>query len=293
MTSATLFWTREHLAFFCGMVSTLLFSAVWIPQILLNYQRKSTQGFSTAGMVVRLTGSAFLYVNACVTGEPMPVILYGGFGYLVVAVLIGQIILYSNNKEHSQLALVYLIPILPIALWWYFPATLQFSNLIKPISMIAGVVTQVLLCIETRTGTGCSVTAQHLNLFGALAGLYMCSVIPPVATTTWWLYIIALGQSFTFYSVQIYYDGLMWFLKESWLTSGLASRLSPEIVALLKKKDKVELPNSPHPLRGGECEMEMQGLLSHRLDVRSGDLDGDIVVDADARVVMEPAAQAV
>ena len=58
----------EHIGQFLGMTATFCFTLQYAPQALLNYQRKSTKGFSSNGIIIKLIGAAFLMINAYLTG---------------------------------------------------------------------------------------------------------------------------------------------------------------------------------------------------------------------------------
>ena len=51
----------------------------YIPQAVLNEQRRSVVGFSVTGIIIKHVGACFLFVNAAYLGEHYPVVLYGLF----------------------------------------------------------------------------------------------------------------------------------------------------------------------------------------------------------------------
>ncbi len=62
MAFAPAWLVDEHLAIQFGLLSTLLFSVVYLPQLWLNYRRKNTDGFSESSMSIKLMGASFLSV---------------------------------------------------------------------------------------------------------------------------------------------------------------------------------------------------------------------------------------
>lgn len=52
--------------------------------------------------------------------------------------------------------------------------------------------------MRLKTTSGVSLSTQHLNTIGGLAGLYMCYVLP-VSTATLLLYCNSLFQAFSIY----------------------------------------------------------------------------------------------
>jgi hypothetical protein len=60
-------------------------------------------------------------------------------------------------------------------------------------------------CARQRTTQGVSLSSQHLNAMGGLAGLYMLTVDPPVSATTYLLYINSVFQAFSIYLLACYY----------------------------------------------------------------------------------------
>jgi uncharacterized protein with PQ loop repeat len=51
-----------------GNFATVCFTLQYIPQMIKNYKRQSVQGFSTAGIIMKLLGASFLTINAYILG---------------------------------------------------------------------------------------------------------------------------------------------------------------------------------------------------------------------------------
>lgn len=213
--------TLENIAWSAGMLSTILFSFVYFPQMALNYSRQSTTGLSATSLIIKLLGGAFLLVNAYWVSEPGPVICYGLFGFSMYSILIGQIGYYNNQP---QLYLWFLFPLVPLVLITVYPETQALTNSIKPLTQIGSHLTQLRVFFQRKTCDGVSLDSQHINLLGASLGYFMCLVLTPKNTSTWFLYYNSFFQASTFYAVVIYYDGLTVFLRSSKLTAWLASK---------------------------------------------------------------------
>lgn len=47
-----------------GFISSIAFLIQYLPQIYLNFEKKSVKGFSSQGIIIKLVGSSFLLVNS-------------------------------------------------------------------------------------------------------------------------------------------------------------------------------------------------------------------------------------
>mmetsp|Transcript_27846 Transcript_27846/g.54844 ORF Transcript_27846/g.54844 Transcript_27846/m.54844 type:complete len:229 (+) Transcript_27846:39-725(+) len=217
----------EMLAYALGMTSTVLFSLVYFPQMALNYSRKHTDGFSETSMIIKLVGGAFLLVNASFVGEPFPVIAYGLFGLSMYSILLGQIAYY--NKRYFLFGWIFLFPLLPLAMAVLFPESMTVTNSFKPLTQIGSHLAQLKMVWDKQTASGVALTSQHINWIGAWFGLYMCYVLQPKNTSTWFLYYNSVFQAGSFYAAVFWFDGTDKFLRGSILTSFLAkkSKVSP------------------------------------------------------------------
>jgi uncharacterized protein with PQ loop repeat len=83
-----------------GYLAAICFTIQYFPQAILNFQRKSVSGFSTLGIVVKLIGASFLGVNAYLTGESIPTILYGVFNITQHSVFMYQFATYTRSQHY-------------------------------------------------------------------------------------------------------------------------------------------------------------------------------------------------
>jgi len=205
-----------------------------LPQIFLNFRRKSVRGFSTLGIIIKHVGASFLFINALFTGENVAVVLYGLCNVVQHSIFMFQFAVYPSKSDHSRNSgsedldvtisiptpekslkekylLWLLFPLIPVALGVWFPATMIVTNSIKPITQILSHLPQLRVCYELKTTSGVSLTSQHLNFVGGIAGLYMCLIIPPVYWTTYLIYVNSILQAVTLYIMAFYYDGICGF----------------------------------------------------------------------------------
>eukprot|EP01080_Neovahlkampfia_damariscottae_P003964 gene3964-7220_t len=194
-----------------GYIATFCFTLCYLPQAILNFQRKSVSGFSTTGIVIKLIGASFLGVNAYILGETVPTVLYGGFNILQHSIFMWQFATYTKNQ---QFYLWITFPLFALFLGQYLPATMFFTNSIKPIAQIFSHLPQLYVTYEKKSTVGVSMMSQHLNLIGGFLGLYMCYEIPPKSITTYMIYLFSLFQAVSLYAFAIYYDGFERFYKE-------------------------------------------------------------------------------
>ena len=201
----------------------------------LNFKRKSVRGFSTTGIVIKLVGASFLFMNAYMTGELISVVLYGLFNVLQHSIFMIQFSMYpsnnsspnngqgvnlvenalkDDNKHTFKLEAVerkkYLIwlafPLLPFMIATIAPKTIAATNMIKPITQVFSHLPQLQLCYQLKTTQGISMLSQHLNFIGGIAGLTMCFIIEPLFFTTYLLYLFSILQAVSLYAMALYYD---------------------------------------------------------------------------------------
>jgi hypothetical protein len=188
-----------------GIATSVMFMVMYVPQFMLNRRRRSTEGFSSTGIVIKLVGASFLAVNAWVTGEAIAVVLYGALGVLQHDAFMVQF--YSYERRHNLQYLLWILsPVVPYFLAQWLPVTMLLTNYIKPVSQIASHIPQLLECRRLRTAAGVSLWSQHLNFLGGLGGMYMCWAIPPRSPMPWLLYIFSVLQAVTLYMAWLYYD---------------------------------------------------------------------------------------
>ncbi len=173
----------------CGMFATGCFTIQYIPQALKNYRRKSCEGFSSTGIIIKLVGAAFLMINAYLTGETVSVVAYGLFNVLQHSVFMVQfsslslslsflIFVYASHrfaiymKDYKYL-LWLLFPFLPLVIGVQLPQSVLFTNMIKPGAQIFSHIPQLYLCYQLKTTQGVSLNTQHLNMVGGTAGIIL------------------------------------------------------------------------------------------------------------------------
>ncbi|EGG25193.1 transmembrane protein [Cavenderia fasciculata] len=188
-----------------GMLATGCFVLQYIPQMYLNYSRKSVQGFSLHSVVIKLIGAAFLFVNSSLTGETIPVILYGLFNVLQHTIFIFQFSIYSKESSNSSLPFIG-FPAIPYLIGYLYPQSLYITNSIKPLTQLFSHIPQAVLCVRDKTTTGVSLSSQYLNFFGGIAGAIMCYGIPPVSFLTYLIYYNSVLQAASIFILYFYYD---------------------------------------------------------------------------------------
>lgn len=82
-----------------GYISTFCFALQYVPQIMLNFSRKSVAGFSTTGILIKLIGAAFLWSNSAIMGESMFVILYGASNVCQHIIFMTQFAYYTKQQK--------------------------------------------------------------------------------------------------------------------------------------------------------------------------------------------------
>ncbi|KAL0479733.1 hypothetical protein AKO1_007557 [Acrasis kona] len=192
------------MALIAGLFSTFCFTVQYIPQAWLNYKRKSISGLSTSGILMKLIGASFLGINALMTWEALPVVLYGFFNIAQHILFMVQFTLFTNKSVYIAFCFV---PFIPYLLAIYLPATMLYTNLVKPLSQVVSHLPQMYVTYQKQSTEGISLATQHFNLLGGLAGMYMYSIIPPKSMWTYVVYANSLFQALSTYWMTVSYDG--------------------------------------------------------------------------------------
>ncbi|KAF2070928.1 hypothetical protein CYY_007752 [Polysphondylium violaceum] len=188
-----------------GIFSSICFGVQYLPQMYLNYQRRSVQGFSATGIIIKLIGASFLLINSWLIGESLPVVFYGLINVIQHTIFMFQFSIYDPAKATKYLPWV-MFPIIPYLIGYRYPQTMYFTNSIKPITQVLSHLPQVILCYRSKSTLGVSLPSQYLNLFGGVAGVLMCIGIPPVSRITYFIYAFSVVQAISLFLIYFYYD---------------------------------------------------------------------------------------
>ncbi|KYQ88786.1 transmembrane protein [Tieghemostelium lacteum] len=186
-----------------GFLSSIAFAIQYLPQMKLNYQRKSTQGFSSSGIIIKLIGASFLLVNSWLTGETLPIFFYGLINVVQHSTFMYQFSIYDKNTKYL---LWILFPFLPLLMGRLYPKSMYTTNSIKPITQVLSHLPQLIVSYKSKSTQGVSLQSQYLNFFGGVVGVLMLIGIPPVSIMTYFIYINSIAQSVSIFLMYFYYD---------------------------------------------------------------------------------------
>jgi uncharacterized protein with PQ loop repeat len=234
-----------------GYIASLCFTLHYIPQTYHNWKRKNMFGFSALGVIIKLVGAAFLAVNSYFLLQPTSVVLYGFFNVAQHSFFIIQFALYPSKMEklddettvnaepgdvapipntesnavasnsnaledrfrgNSSYLFWLLFPLVPLFFAFSFPASLDLTSYIKPLSQVLSQIPQLVECVKYRTTSAISFLSVHLGLIGGLCGLYMCYVFA-LPFSLWLIYVDAIVlQALSFYALAFWYKETIWTL---------------------------------------------------------------------------------
>jgi uncharacterized protein with PQ loop repeat len=203
--------THGQLVAVLGTISTLCATVQYLPQLWMNYSRRSTAGFSPRSIIIKLVGASFQCANTYLMHQPLATFFYGFFNLVTHCAFLLQFSIYPGDNPEAprpNYLLYCLFAIVPLLIGWVFPATLALTSAIKPLSQIFSHIPQLMLSIEKRSSVGVSVNSQWLNIVCGISGLWMLAILEtPVAATTWMIYWNSLLQALSLFAVAVYYDG--------------------------------------------------------------------------------------
>ncbi|OHT17164.1 PQ loop repeat family protein [Tritrichomonas foetus] len=213
------------IACWLGNIASLCFFIVYVPQFMLNYNRKSVKGFNLPSTALKLVGSSFLFINSLYNNSSFPVFLYGFLNTMQHAAFLFQFWIYDNRPDALLLLFIILIPVIICQL---FPFLIPYTDLIKPICQIVSHIPQLMHCIRIHTTSGISMLGQHLNLIGCVLGCLMCFLIDEQSIKTWLIYFNSGFQSFSMYLVAFWYHEMRIFDSPQRRQSVRRERVRPE-----------------------------------------------------------------
>jgi hypothetical protein len=197
--------TREEYAQIFGDLSSVCFFLVYVPQFLFNCRRQSVMGFSLSSVVLKLVGSAFLFVNSVYKEAPFPYIIYGLLNTVEHSMFLAQFLLYG--KQVRPLLFI-ATPILPWVICEYFPEFIKITDMVKPITQLISNVPQILACVAIKTTTGLSMYGQHLHFVGSILGFMMLLLQQNFSFFAWFLYTNTFFQAYSIYVLAAWYGEL-------------------------------------------------------------------------------------
>ncbi|KAJ4459482.1 putative transmembrane protein [Paratrimastix pyriformis] len=188
-----------------SVISVAAFFFQYFPQLILNHRRRSVEGISLPGVLLKLLGATFLFVDAYLLDEPDALILYGLINTCQMMFFVHQFALYQRQYR------IYwwlLSPLIPYVCGTLLPASIPFTYGIKPATQIASHLPQLLLCFRTHSTQGISRLSQHLNLIGGIAGLVSLWLTPRLVSRISYLtYFNSVMQAVTLYYLFWRYPG--------------------------------------------------------------------------------------
>ena len=163
----------DDLACWAGNIAAISFFVVQVPQILLNYRRKDTTGFSSLAVVIRVFGGCFMIAISFVTHASFPLLFSAVLNLLENLVFTVQFAMYQSNKLYY---LIFAIPVPVILLTALVPSSIKFTKWINPATQVVCYVPYIWVMVQNGTTRGVSLLGQHLNMIGGVLGMLMCSL---------------------------------------------------------------------------------------------------------------------
>lgn len=99
----------ELLSLFLGVLNIILWLFIFIPQLYLNYTKKSTDALSILLFVIVLCGGTLSLISAIIKGVAMPIIYLGIYHLFLNIVFITQLVyyrIYWTKKNFTKLELI-------------------------------------------------------------------------------------------------------------------------------------------------------------------------------------------
>ncbi|OHS99149.1 PQ loop repeat family protein [Tritrichomonas foetus] len=203
------FSTIYDLSCWLGNLSALTYFLLNFPQLYMNFRRRSTRGFSSLFVLLRLFSISFHLANNTVLRAQFPVLLSGFLLLLTTILYVLQIAFYCEN---NRLFLLWLImPFVIFYISFSFPHTIVFTQWIMPSVSLISYIPLVAACFQSGTTYGISVFSQHLNLLGSIFGILMCLVGQMCSNSGLSFYLIGVSQALIVYTAAAYFGEMRFF----------------------------------------------------------------------------------
>jgi len=222
------FSSFRDLGCWSGVFGAGFFFFVHFPQIIYNFKRKSTEGFSSLAVLLRIVGLSFHVFNSLVQNLEFQYVLTGILLLIENFVYVLQFIVYRKKKSYL-FAIFLVFPALFLAV--FYPETVESTNWINSFTQIVGYIPYLALCIIHGTTKGISMFGQHLNYCGSVCGIIMCSISCNCSSTTWSFYVISLFQSLSVFLLGLMYEEYRFLDKE-------ADKSIPDVMTLMELNPK-------------------------------------------------------
>lgn len=94
--------TFKQIADVCGTLAMLCATLQYVPQLMLNRNRRSVDGLSFQTVILKHVGACFLFANSAVIHENMMVVLHGLGTVVMLTLLILQFAAYRGPKHNAS-----------------------------------------------------------------------------------------------------------------------------------------------------------------------------------------------
>ena len=140
------FSTIKDVACWLGNFSAVVLFMCNIPQLWLNFRRRSTRGFSSTFVIIKLVSYSFQLANSSISKSSFP-ILFTGFLLLLTDLLyIIQIAFYNKNKKFM---LWFLLMFLIFFVAYEWPQTAMYTQWIMPFISLLSYIPLLYTCWES------------------------------------------------------------------------------------------------------------------------------------------------
>lgn len=183
----------EDFGTWCGNLSAILFFLVELPQIILNFKRKSTEGFSSLAVIFRLFGLSFQFSFGIKGGLPVPTFIAACFLIIENIIFIFQFAYYQKKKLYL---LSILLVFIGITINSIFPSSINVTKWFYSAIQVIGYIPYIMTILSVGSTLGISLLGQHLNFIGFILGVLMCVLsTTPSDTITWLFYLLSGFQA--------------------------------------------------------------------------------------------------
>ncbi|EAX99042.1 PQ loop repeat family protein [Trichomonas vaginalis G3] len=193
----------EHVAKICGYASATFYFLVDLPQIYLNFRTKSTEGFSSLAVCLRMIGNSFNFALCFAEKRSLELIFPSLILFVVHLIQIFQFVWTRRAKPYL---IFYSIPVVAFLVVFLIPSSNFITRYFNSASQVICSVPYFYACIRIRSTLGISLFGLHLNFTASILGILMCMINCQPDNVIWMFYFISVMYSVIGFGLAFAYD---------------------------------------------------------------------------------------
>ena len=188
MSSLSLCTERSYLGLACwlGNIAGITGFIENIPQIILNFRRKSLKGFSALSVIIRIFSTTFTIMTRVLYKPHVSILFSACLVQFENFIVIVQFLIYEKQKW-CWTGFIAPLPGILISLLW--PASFLFTQYVPAICLVLNFIPFYITILRAHTTMGISMIGLTIGYIAAGLGILSCSIQCTCDTISWIFYL--------------------------------------------------------------------------------------------------------